>query len=415
MSLHIRILWGLLDAKAVPQDPPSELLRLFSARFSTEAELFVSRDTGPELISRHLILVGTTMSAAKGRIAAQACLVEEHMLGYIQACLSRFGLQRWCPDLRQSAYSLYNSACRIIAIDTFKQALISHAYIHLSPNALYTSNMDILIKLYDHFVFHYLLLRYRREGRQPGSVQKALQSNPQYRGRIRVRFLICVSEQSFDFGLRPPQLAAARLKFLVENGYPQRYRDLIDPKATSDDEYDANRKVYLIKRRTERSSEVEKFYWILDRKREEAVRQDKSRRWCERVRKVPVDQQDSVFSALPEGMPIDYYDPEFFNQLQPRTRNRIAIRKISLLPLVTESLTWNSEERLSDRAFTKKYGAPVLSQYEMVDDADVEDDVDDEWAAEDIDEDMPVDDDDRVNVDDMNASRSTISTHLSTG
>lgn len=194
MSLHIRILWALLDGKAVPQDPPAELLRLFSSRFSSEAELIVSRDTGPEIIPRHLILVGTAMSAIKGRIASQARLVEEHMLGYIQACLSRFGLQRWCPDLRQSAYSLYNSACRIIAIDTFKQALVSHAYIHLSPNTVYASNMDILIRLYDHFVFHYLLLRYRREGRQPGSVQKELRSNPQYQGRIRVGFLICNSD-----------------------------------------------------------------------------------------------------------------------------------------------------------------------------------------------------------------------------
>jgi hypothetical protein len=103
--------------------------------------------------------------------------------------------------------------------------------------------------------------------------------------------------------------------------------------------------------------------------------------------------------------------PAFFNQLQPRTRNRIAVRKISLLPLVAESLTWNAEERLSDRAFTKKYGAPVFSQYEMVGDADIEDDAGDEWAAEDdMDEDLV--DPDYVNVVDMNASRSTISAQL---
>lgn len=178
----------------MPQDPPAELLRLFSARFPNEEDLFTSRDSGPELIPRHLILVGTAMSAAKGRIASQARLVEEHMLGYIQACLSRFGLQRWCPDLRQSAYSLYNSGCRIIALDTFKQALVSHAYIHLSPNTVYACNMDILIKLYDHFVFHYMLLRYRRDRRQPGSVQKELRSNPQYQGRIRVSLPVCLGK-----------------------------------------------------------------------------------------------------------------------------------------------------------------------------------------------------------------------------
>ena len=182
----------------MPQDPPAELLRLFSARFPNEEDLFTSRDSGPELIPRYLILVGTAMSAAKGRIAGQARLVEEHMLGYIQACLSRFGLQRWCPDLSQSAYSLYNSACHIIALDTFKQALVSHAYIHLNPNTVYAYNMDILIKLYDHFVFHYMLLRYRRDGRQPGSVQKALRSNPQYQGRIRVSFLVCLSVKSLS-------------------------------------------------------------------------------------------------------------------------------------------------------------------------------------------------------------------------
>ena len=116
-------------------------------------------------------------------------------------------------------------------------------------------------------------------------------------------------------------------------------------------------------------------------------------------------------------MPIDYYDPAFFNQLQPRTRNRVAVHKISLLPLVTESLTWNDKERLSDRAFTKKYGAPVFSQYEMVDDADMKDDADDEWAAEDdMDEDLDEDlvDHDYVNVANMNASRSIICAQLST-
>lgn len=109
-------------------------------------------------------------------------------------------------------------------------------------------------------------------------------------------------------------------------------------------------------------------------------------------------------------MPIDYYDPAFFNQLQPRTRNRIAIRKISLLPLVTESLTWSAEERLGDKAFTKKYGTPVFSQYQMVGDADIGDG-DDEWAEDDMDEDMV--DRDQVDVADMNASRSSISAQLS--
>ena len=76
MSLHIHILWILLNAKAVPQDLPADILWVFSARFSNEEDLFISRDSGPELIPCNLILVGTAMSAAKGRITGQAHLVK---------------------------------------------------------------------------------------------------------------------------------------------------------------------------------------------------------------------------------------------------------------------------------------------------------------------------------------------------
>ncbi|KJA13200.1 hypothetical protein HYPSUDRAFT_209736 [Hypholoma sublateritium FD-334 SS-4] len=102
MSLHLRILWSLLDAKAIPVNPPADLLSDFCDRFSNANanQLFVIQTIGPELIPRHLIQIGTSMSAENGRIAEQARSVEQHMLSYIQSCLSRFGLRCWCPDLR---------------------------------------------------------------------------------------------------------------------------------------------------------------------------------------------------------------------------------------------------------------------------------------------------------------------------
>lgn len=85
-------------------------------------------------------------------------------------------------------------------------------------------------------------------------------------------------------------------------------------------------------------------------------------------------------------MPIDYFDPGFFNQLQPRTRNRVAIHKVAFLPNVNQSLTWNAAERISDSVFTRKYGDAVFDQYQMVSDADMADydgaDADDEWMAD---------------------------------
>ncbi|KJA19181.1 hypothetical protein HYPSUDRAFT_143997, partial [Hypholoma sublateritium FD-334 SS-4] len=403
MSLHLRILWSLLDAKAIPLNPPSDLLSDFNNRFSdsNESQLFVIQTAGPELIPKHLIQIGTSMSAAQGRIAEQARSVEEHMLSYIQSCLSQFGLRCWCPDLRQSAYSLYNAACRIVAIDTFKQALVSHAYLALAPNTAYASNTGVLVKLYDHFVFHFMRLRYRREGRTPGSVSLQLQASPQYQGRIR--------------------LAAARLKFLEENGYPKHYRALVDPKAMSDDEYDPRQKAWIIKRRPERSVKANRWVRILDRVRRESVEQHPTRKWRERRRIVPADtsrQEDSPFVSTPDNIPIDYFDPDFFNKLQPKTRNRVGMNQVAFLEDIEESFTWCANERISDKAFHKKYGTERLSLYHMVGDEDFND-ADDEWnddtQAEDDVADMEYSDAPTVrdNAASVGSARESFSTGLS--
>jgi hypothetical protein len=68
---------------------------------------------------------------------------------------------------------VYNATCHIIALDTFRQALVSHAYAHLALNVAYAKDMVLLIKLYDHFIHHYLLSRYKKECRMPGSVKAA--------------------------------------------------------------------------------------------------------------------------------------------------------------------------------------------------------------------------------------------------
>lgn len=127
------------------------------------------------------------MLLGQGKIAKQASLVEENMLQFIQTRLSRLGLTRWWPDLRQTPYSLYNSACRIVAIDTFKQALVSKTYIHLGAKITYAADMDVLVKLFDHFTFHVMYSRYRRNVRNPGIVEKEMEASPKYQNRGRVR------------------------------------------------------------------------------------------------------------------------------------------------------------------------------------------------------------------------------------
>jgi hypothetical protein len=199
MFLHIRILWSLCNAKEIPSNPPAELLSTFDTRFSTEQEVLNARH-GNALIQPSLVQVGTSIPLTdKSRSAKQIRQVKEHILEYLQGCIAKFGLVQWAPDLRQSAYSLYNSACRIIALDTFKQAIISHAYDFLRPNPVYLRDMDLLLKVYDHIVHFYLLMRYTRECMAPGTVRAKDDANPTYRNRQRVcdKFSPCICPEFY--------------------------------------------------------------------------------------------------------------------------------------------------------------------------------------------------------------------------
>ena len=193
LNLHIRILWGLIDAKSIPQDPPERTLRLFNNQLSgigSESALEEIAVNGQPLIDPSLVLIGdSAWSTSRARFSSQMKFVEEHSLQYMQSCLAKFGLSRWSPDLRQSPYSLYNAACRIVALDTFKQTLVAQTYAHLKPNIKYVNDMNLLKKLYDHIVHFYLDARYRKNARKPGSVEASDEASPLYKARKRVRYI----------------------------------------------------------------------------------------------------------------------------------------------------------------------------------------------------------------------------------
>jgi hypothetical protein len=182
LRLHIRLLWGLFDSKDIPKLPEEAVLTRFKEHFLTEASLENFQARRP-IVPISLVKVTSTKL---GRIGAQLGLIEEHIISYIQGCLARFGMTSWCPDLRETAYSLYNSACRIIALDTFKQAVISHAYAGVQPKLDYVKDMQLLMKIYDHIVHQFFYSRWRRDVQRPGSVAAADETNPAYKARNRV-------------------------------------------------------------------------------------------------------------------------------------------------------------------------------------------------------------------------------------
>jgi hypothetical protein len=153
-------------------------------------------------------------------------------------------------------------------------------------------------------------------------------------------------------------------------------------------------KIFLIKKRPERSSEFESFIRLLDKKRYETAQVDSSKRWKERPRELPPQPKQTAYPALPSHMPIDYFDHEYFNFLQPRLRHHVTNAKISLLPDVSLSFSGTADEKLTDQLFNDKYGAQVLEKYNRVDQAEfdgTEDDGEDEWIVDDVDTNMSED------------------------
>ena len=103
------------------------------------------------------------------------------------------------------------------------------------------------------------------------------------------------------------------------------------------------------------------------------MHRDPSKRWRECVRIVPENQKNTEFLALPLGMPIDYYDPDFFNSLQPQLRSCIATTKVALLPDATQSFACVPDERLSDKRFVEKHAGSILAKYHLADKGELDD------------------------------------------
>ena len=148
MRLHIHLLWSLFDAKNIPKLPKEEMLTKFKKCSFTKESLKDFQSWEP-LVAISLVKV---TSAKLGKIGSQLALIKKHIISYIQGCLAQFGMTSWGPDLHKTAYSLYNSACQIIALDTFKPALISHAYVRTWPKLKYAKDTALLIKINDHIV-----------------------------------------------------------------------------------------------------------------------------------------------------------------------------------------------------------------------------------------------------------------------
>ncbi|KZV87743.1 hypothetical protein EXIGLDRAFT_620282, partial [Exidia glandulosa HHB12029] len=188
-KLHILILWNLLDVAAVPKMPSPDVTSWFNTTFSTMDDLHAARQ-GSARVSTSMITtaaVGRDVRVKTGTHAQHAGRVEKPALSWMIAFLARFGFTSWAPDFTSTPYSLYNSACRIIAIFSFQQALLAQAYVHFGPVMSHANDFDFLIKLFDWYVWDCWFHRWDAERRRPGWRMRLHQQKLGYQWRSRVR------------------------------------------------------------------------------------------------------------------------------------------------------------------------------------------------------------------------------------
>ncbi|PLW52509.1 hypothetical protein PCANC_10573 [Puccinia coronata f. sp. avenae] len=332
------MLWGLLTQASVPPAPELQYLQEFYQRFSTnnQVEHAAKTTSSPALISSNEIQFFKDATSGSVKYGRQVIHVGSNNVRYSQGLMGRLGLQVWCPNLEEDSASLYNAARRIAAITTFQELVSSRAYDYMNVNPVLAMDSVLVIQAYNHYVHYVLLTKYKKEQKQEGKVAEEAENKKFSKGRER------------------------------------RYKDIIEPiGAHSDNELDPKRGFYKIKTLPYRSKNASKFFCALDIMMKKSAKQDASSNGKRRIRKLPKQPVLSSYTTAPTKLPIDFYDPKWYQNLTPAQQQTIPnIEVVAFLPDASESLKpkhlRHPDEKLTTSSFTRKYWDILVEPYGLL-------------------------------------------------
>ncbi|EJD50199.1 hypothetical protein AURDEDRAFT_160736 [Auricularia subglabra TFB-10046 SS5] len=131
-ELHVCLLAGIRSSREVMPQPTIQNIGRFASLFRDHDAVFAAC-VGPSRLEKSAMMSISSLRLKNNhsQIAHDIAQIEDHNLHQILLQLSRYGISAWCPNYEESPYSVYNSAMRAIALDTFKQAVAAHAYMFL--------------------------------------------------------------------------------------------------------------------------------------------------------------------------------------------------------------------------------------------------------------------------------------------
>ncbi|KAJ7243314.1 hypothetical protein C8J57DRAFT_1083818 [Mycena rebaudengoi] len=267
---------------------------------------------------------------------ANLCHVKLDYLDIIYSKIIHSGLVAWNPNVLGSHDSMYNTAHERIAITTFQTVGGAHGYSHVGPNLTHLDDMNLLSKFYRNFVFSYIPKMVKSELKEPGS---------------------------------PHTNAIA--------GYHR-------------------------KKKKARSGKVTMWIRKNDPPRLDSLAARGENVVYERLRvDDPNDTTSDISQRLPTpGVPLDWFDPAYFNALPADLRYEYGRKGAIALPL-ERFLDMEDWKNMEEKKFMKKYGNDVLKLYDLPTAAEMEqirrnmEDSSDEGNDEDEQDDDEQDDDEQ--------------------
>ncbi|EFP76958.1 uncharacterized protein PGTG_02419 [Puccinia graminis f. sp. tritici CRL 75-36-700-3] len=350
LYVHIKLIWNLIEQKTIPRPPHPDNLREFNSRFANAEDIErTAEDTlSAALIPANEVVTFKDLKTGRKKVRKGLVNLEEFFISYTQSVLARLGMRSWAPDLEDIPDLLYNEACRQAALKSFRQAAVGGAYAYMNVNKKYVADLSLLIPAYNHYVHYLQASRYNREKTQTGKFRMDEERKVISKARERLR--------------------DSRLKFALAQALPKRYQKIIsDVNCHSDDEYDPKLKAYVIKTLRFRSANATKFFRRLDAAIQTSDELD-GKRPQRRQRIVPATPHPSQFPKPPKGQPLDFYNPDWFNELLPQQRMDVAnTREVAFLPDASQSLMGKrlASEKLSDRKFIAHFFDQLSKPYDL--------------------------------------------------
>ncbi|PLW19576.1 hypothetical protein PCASD_21105 [Puccinia coronata f. sp. avenae] len=277
LHTHIRVLWDLRPRQVPPPGPLGETLREFYHRFENAQQV---QEVADNMLSATAIIPASEVKVLQdvrlGRrfVGSGIITIDKKFVKHVQSFMAAIGLRFWRPNLAEARDSLLNLVCRISAIETFQKCFAAGSYRHMDVNLWYVDNINTLNAIYNFFVHHIATEQSKKKVNRTG----------QHDGR----------------GILDIQ---SDCKAIIQ-----------DSDSHSDDEYDEETKGYIIKKLPFRSYAANIFFRRLDPVMLTAAQQVGGT--AIRTRVLLATPQLTMFPEAPKLLPLDFYDPKWFNTLE---------------------------------------------------------------------------------------------------